>query len=159
VEGFTTYAFRKNLIFHYRYRGEGPAIAFTYNVNSNFIWDFVFDGGTGIAMYGPEGTEQKENTFQQGEIRGGVCSFQAIPDTAHDNTMTSVGFIGPRPTRGNQVFAPWDDLTGAGHGPPITGQAVITNFANNDVDYDLVTGEGTVKFARLLDDWTPTDVP
>ena len=67
-----------------------------------------------------------------------------------DNAMNMVAFVGPRPTRGNR----FTEVPAA-----INGVAVIRHFDANrkGIDYDPISGAGTVKFSRLLDGWTPTD--
>lgn len=153
----TEYEVNDNLILHFRYRGEGPAfVLWNLNASGNYLRDFVFDGGVGIELAAEENseTEQTGNYFYEGEVRGGRCIFGP---TATGNTMEHVGFIGPRPTRGALFGATWTTPSPpAVQDPPLTGVAVITNFANNpDVDYD--PPNGTVQVVRLLDDWTATD--
>jgi hypothetical protein len=57
-----------------------------------------------------------------------------------------------------QNYRLWGDSTA---GPAVANQAVITNFANNNVDYQDQPPPnpptGTVKIARLLDGWTAHD--
>jgi hypothetical protein len=142
------YAITDNLFLHFRYQGEGPGFhMFFVPGQGNLLRDFVIDGGTGIRLDAdPSTSQQTLNKFIDGEVRGGECVFLA---GATGNDMQNVAFVGPRPTRGalfNHVADP-------------APRAVITNFASNSVDYDPVTHQGTVRFARLLDGWTATDVP
>jgi len=135
-----------NLIFHFRYRGEGPGIImWDVAASGNLIRDFLLEGGDGIVLNGliQPPVPMTGNVFQDGEIRGGRCVFGA---GAFGNTVTNVGFIGPRPTRSNQFNV------AAGRDPP---QPVITNFDQNLVDYQP-PNLGSVRFARLLDGWTET---
>jgi hypothetical protein len=148
VEG-TANHFNFNLFFHVRYRGEGHGFVTDFVAASgNLLQDFVFDGGYGLRLSGDAQHEVTGNTILMGEVRGGRGLFFG---NATGNTMRNVGFIGPRPTQGSR-FGIWGDSVS----PPVMNEPVITNFANNIVDYQPPNG-GTVKFARLLDGWQPTD--
>lgn len=148
LEG-ANYPVNNNLFLHFRYRGEGPGLVmWGVNATGNRLRDFVMDGGFGIELGG--GLQQTNNTFLEGEVRGGRCILDV---SATNNVMQKVAFIGPRPTRGDL----FNDVANT------APQHVITNFANNPgIDFNPnppppPAPQPTVKFARLLDGWTPTD--
>jgi hypothetical protein len=154
VEGRLPNRGDNNLYFHIRYRGEGHGLLLNaVACSGNILRDFVFHGGYGLQFSGVDATHPvSNNTILEGEVRGGRCQFNA---NATGNIMKNVGFVGPRPTQGS-VFAVWGDPN-PDFDPPVTGQAVITNLSGNQqIDYDPQTGAGTIKFARLLDGWMPT---
>jgi hypothetical protein len=140
------YWVRDNLFFHYRYRGEGPGLIFFFvTAENNLLKDFVIDGGGGIFLSTDSASPQRFNVFEDGEVRGGRCVFDPA---ATENTVRNVAFVGPRPTRSNQ----FNQVAGT---LPL---AVVTNFANNLVDFQEPDA-GSVKFSRLLDEWKETDAP
>lgn len=128
-----------NLFLHIRYQGDVGIVLWNVDAFGNLFRDFVLDGGSGIVLGG--GQTQIDNTFLDGEVRGGRC---ALDQSATNNVMRRVAFIGPRPSRSNQ----YNDVAD----PSPT--AVITNFSQNPaIDLPPHTGEGTVKISRLLDGW------
>jgi len=131
-----------NLFLHIRYQGDVGIVLWRVNAFGNYFRDFVLDGGSGIVFGG--GQTQFDNTLLDGEVRGGRC---ALDQSATRTVMQRVAFIGPRPSRSNQ----YNDVAD----PSPT--AVITNFAQNPgIDFPPYANPGTVKFARLLDGWSPT---
>ncbi len=71
-----------------------------------------------------------------------------MKNPAHFDAPIPVGIRAT--TRGNQFTVP---------PAQINDVPVIRNYAANrsGIDYIPTTGAGTVKFARLLDGWVPTD--
>jgi hypothetical protein len=141
IEG-VNFPVRDNLFLHIRYQGDAGIVLYAVNASGNLFRDFVLDGGFGVELAG--GLAQTDNTFLDGEVRGGRC---ILDDSATRNIMRNVAFVGPRPTRGNLYT----------HVADPAPSPVISNFSNNpSIDY-IPVNAGTVKIARLLDGWTVHD--